>query len=89
MMLFGLKITWIGNAEAERIELWKDLGLKHTGIFTGLYKNEFTKGNATPHAGWSFASSPSDREITTENCSSSQFCSAQAWNTRTKIKNYS
>ena len=89
-MLFGWKITWtiqFGNAEAERIRQWKDLGLRH--IFTGLYKNELSKGNATPHAGWSFASSPSDREITTENFPTSQFCSAQAWNTRTKINNYS
>ena len=41
---FGWIMTLIGMAEAERIKQLKDLGLKR--IFTGSYKNEFSKGNA-------------------------------------------
>ena len=73
-------MTLIGLAEAERIKQLKDLGLKH--IFTGSYKNEFSKGHSTPHAGWNFASLPSDRENIAENYSISQVLTSQACYTR-------
>lgn len=80
---FGWIITLIGMAEAERIRQLKDLGLKH--IFTGSYKNEFSKGPSTPHAGWNFTSVPSDRENIAENYSISQFLSSQARQKKKRI----
>ena len=76
----GWIITFIGSAEAERIKQLKNFGLKH--ILTGSYKNELSKGHSTPHAGWNFASTPSDRENIAENYSISQFLSSQANQTR-------
>ena len=77
---FGWIMTLIGLTEAERIKQLKDFRLKH--IFTGSYKNEFSKGHSTPHAGWNFAPVPSDRETNAENYSISQFLSSQAGHTR-------
>ena len=80
---FGWIISLIGSAENEKIKQLKVFGLKH--IFTGSYKNDLSKGHSTPHAGWNFASTPSDRENIAENYSISQFFSSQAYQTRKRM----
>ena len=52
-----------------------------------LHVEEQWKGKVkfVPHAGWNFASTPTDRENTIENSQNSQFCSIQGSHGRKKI----
>ena len=64
----------------------RELNVKLLSKEYELYSEQKSiKFKRVPHSGWNFASTPTDRENTIENCQNSQLCSIQASHGRKKI----
>ena len=84
---YYIYIYWIELIEygENTTRIWREVTRRELNEREEIKEEEYQRFGPVPLSGWNFASTPTDRENTIENCQNSQLCSIQASHGRKKI----